>query len=157
LGGIFFNLTFPFHAIPGINRFLPALHFRNINQYLITSQVGWVTGSCFMIRKDVYEQIGGLDENIFMYVEETEYCKRTHDIGWQVWYLADEYIWHLERGSSISGNEGAILGIYKGLKYYFKKHKPGWQVNFLIWLLRIGALMRMPMAPKIYWKAFQAV
>lgn len=136
---------------------LPTLIVTNHDFYTSSHQVGWVQGSAFMIRREVYEQIGGLDENIFMYVEETEYCKRAIDAGWEIWYVADEYIYHLERGSSVSGKEGAILGTYKGLRYYFWKHKSAWQVSALVGLLKLGALVRLPRAPKIYWRAFNSV
>lgn len=157
LSSILFNLVLPFHVIPFLNRFTPALHKGYLEFYLKNQQVGWVTGSCFMIRGEVYEQIGGLDENIFMYVEETEYCKRATDEGWEVWYLADEYIWHLERGSSVSGKEGAILGVYKGLIYYFEKHHKLGKVLLAKFLLKLGALFRLPLSMKVYWKAFGSV
>jgi len=153
--GIFCQQTIPLHTIPFLNRFLPTLHATYQSYYVKSHQVGWVQGSALLIRREVYDQIGGLDENIFMYVEEVEYCKRVQNEGWQVWYLANEYIWHLERGSSVSGKKGAILGTYKGLKYYFSKHKAKWQLPILICLLKFGALFRLPLSPKVYWKAFR--
>lgn len=157
LQAVFFNLVLPFHKIPIFNAFLPALHFGNRIKYLMSHMSGWVTGACFMIRREVYEKIGGLDENIFMYVEETEYCKRVKDQGWQIWYVADDYIYHLERGSSTSGKTNAIVGVYKGLKYYFLKHKPAWQVKYLVWFLKLGAFLRMPLNMKTYLSAWKAV
>ena len=157
LTGILCNLTFPFHAIPFINHYLPALHIRYPSFYQTTKPVGWVTGSCFLIRKQLYDQIGGLDEHFFMYVEEVEYCKRAADAGWQIWYMADEYLWHLERGSSTSGKTNAIIGVYQGLKYYFQKHQPAWQLPILILFLKFGALLRLPLNPQTYWQAWKSI
>ena len=39
--------------------------------------VDWLGGAAFMVRRSVLEQLGGFDENFFMYMEETDLCKRT--------------------------------------------------------------------------------
>ncbi len=155
--GIFCQQTLPLHVVPFINRFLPTLHVVYPSYYSYSHPVGWVQGSCFLIRRAVYDQNKGLDEHIFMYVEEVEYCKRANNHGWQIWYLADPQVWHLERGSSTSGKQGAIIGTYKGLKYYFHKHHPTWQLPLLILLLKLGALLRLPLNPPTYIQAWKSI
>lgn len=150
-----FNQGLPLHNVPVLNRFLPALKVSYLGFYEQTKSVGWVSGACFMIRREVYEKIGGLDEAIFMYVEEVEMCKRTWDAGWEVWINPDIKVWHLERGSSISGKKGPILGVYKNLYHYFRKHQPSWQLPILEAILKAGALLRWPRAPEIYGEALR--
>ena len=57
-----------------------------------TIDVDWVQGSALMARRDVYAQVGGLDEGYVMYSEELDWCKRAKDAGWRVVFLADAQI-----------------------------------------------------------------
>jgi GT2 family glycosyltransferase len=56
--------------------------------------VDWVQGSALMARRDVYAQIGGLDEGYVMYSEELDWCKRAKLAGWRVVYLSEAHITH---------------------------------------------------------------
>jgi GT2 family glycosyltransferase len=121
-----------------------------------------VTGAYFLVRRKVIDDIGFLDEKFFMYVEELEYCFRAKKKGWQVFYTPASKIIHL--GGQSGTSKGAILGEYQGLKYFFAKHKPVWQMIFLRLFLKIGALLRIFLfgiikkdleARKIYAEAFR--
>lgn len=83
--------------------------------------VDWVSGASLMIRKNVYEKVKGFDENIFMYMEDMELCYNTQKNGYKVYYFPVIKIMHKERGSS--NKTYAIISIYKGLLYFYKKHK----------------------------------
>jgi GT2 family glycosyltransferase len=58
------------------------------------SEVDWVQGSAIMARREVYEQIGGLDEGYVMFSEELDWCKRAKDAGWRVTYVGTAKIIH---------------------------------------------------------------
>lgn len=64
------------------------------------TQVDWVGGASFMIRREVIEKIGLLDENYFVYYEETEYCLRAKRAGFSSWYVPSSEIIHLEGQST---------------------------------------------------------
>lgn len=155
LWSIGLNMCLPVHAIPGVNKFTPALRVIYPEYYEKEHETGYVSGACFMIRRETYEQLGGLDENIFMYVEEVEMCKRAWDEEWEVWLVPQFEVKHLERGSSVSGKKGAILGVYKNLYYYFRKHEPDWKLWALEMLLTFGAVIRLPRAWNVYWEALK--
>lgn len=101
----------------------------------------WVTGAFFLIRKKVQEQIGFLDEKFFMYVEEMEYCYRAKKAGWQVAYTPETKIIHL--GGKSGSARNAFLGEYRGLKYFYQKHKSSQQRLPLRFFLKAGALLRV--------------
>lgn len=48
--------------------------------------VSWIYGAFLMTRKSLWDQLGGLDETYFMYVEEADYCVRVHQSGFRVAY-----------------------------------------------------------------------
>ena len=88
-----------------------------------TLDVDWVQGSALMARRDIYAQIGGLDEGYIMYSEELDWCKRAKDAGWRVVFLADAHIMH--HGGKSSDQVVArrhILFQESKLRYYRKYH-----------------------------------
>lgn len=103
----------------------------------------WVTGAFFLIRQEVVKEIGLLDENFFMYAEEMEYCFRAKQKGWRVIYTPRAQIVHLGRKSSVIGSKGAILGEYKGLSYFYQKHRSPLARQILKLLLKAGAMLRI--------------
>ena len=99
----------------------------------------WVMGAAFLLRREVYEKIGGLDENIFMYMEEVEWCFRAKRAGFRVYFYPQAEIIHLGRGSSKSGKKEPILQIFRGLIYFYEKHQPSWKKEILLFLLKLKA------------------
>lgn len=59
-----------------------------------TFEVDWVQGCALVARRQVYEQIGGLDAGYIMFSEELDWCRRAKDAGWRVLYLGDATITH---------------------------------------------------------------
>jgi GT2 family glycosyltransferase len=48
--------------------------------------VEWATGGCLLIRRECFEQLGGLDESFFLYYEDVDFCRRAAAGGWGVWF-----------------------------------------------------------------------
>ncbi len=104
-----------------------------------TSGVDWVSGASLMMRRDLFESLKGFDEHFFMYVEDMELCFRVKKSGFNVYFYPDISIIHKEQGS---GNRSfAILQIYNGLLYFYKKHKSYWQYILVKTLLIIKAVI----------------
>jgi len=100
--------------------------------------VDWVSGACMMVRRDFFNKIGGFDENLFMYMEDMEFCFRVKKHGFETYFYPDLRLIHKERGS---GNKTfAILNIYKGILYFYKKHKSKIEYNLARILLGIKAV-----------------
>lgn len=102
-------------------------------------KVDWVTGGCFMIKKDIFEKAGRFDEKIFMYTEDMELCFRVNKIGYNTYLYPNISITHLSQRSS--NRTFAIVNIYKGIEYFYKKHKPLWQYYVVKLLLKSKALI----------------
>lgn len=62
--------------------------------YRKTQDVDQVMGACFMIRREVIDQVGLFDETFFIWFEEVDYCRRVAQVGLEVWYCADAEIIH---------------------------------------------------------------
>lgn len=105
-----------------------------------TRPTGWVSGTAMFIRKFTLEDIGILDEKIFMYSEDTDLCIRAKQDHYQVHINADASVTHLSHASG--SHQKAILGEYQGLIHLWKKHQPTWQLPLLKLILRWGARLR---------------
>lgn len=95
--------------------------------------VEWVNGACFFIKKELFEKAGGFDENFFMYMEDMELCYRIQKMGYKTVVCCEFVVVHKEFGSS--NRTYAISQIYKGINYFFKKHKNPVEYNVMRLLL----------------------
>ena len=60
----------------------------------------WVAGASMIVRREVFEAIGPMDEGYFMYFEEVDFCRRALDAGWPCWYVPRSRVVHLVGQSS---------------------------------------------------------
>ena len=60
----------------------------------------WVPGAALMIRREVFEKIGLLDESFFLYFEEVDFCYRAKQAGFECWYVPQSRVIHLVGQSS---------------------------------------------------------
>jgi len=81
-----------------------------------------LSGSCMMVRRPVIDQIGLLDEDIFMFGEDIDWCWRMKEAGWQVYYLPEAVIYHLHGASSRLRPIGATIDLHKGMQVFYRKH-----------------------------------
>ncbi|MBI3941601.1 MAG: glycosyltransferase family 2 protein [Chloroflexi bacterium] len=97
-------------------------------------EVDWVSGACLMVRRAAIDQVGLLDENIFMYFEDNDWCLRLRRAGWKIYYNPTVQITHLG-GQSLARNPQARRAYYQSLEYFYAKH-----YNFLSRLALKGLL-----------------
>lgn len=60
----------------------------------------WVSGASMLIRREVFDAIGLLDEGYFLYYEETDFCLRAARAGFAIWYVPESQVVHLEGAST---------------------------------------------------------
>ena len=114
---------------PSVSYYLKAYLRRPIDEYQIHEnmpfqKIDFVTGADLMISKNIYEEVGGFDENFFLYYEETDLQKRLFNLGYQNYILNSTKIIHLEGGSD-SGEKVSNFKrtvIHKSRNRFLKKH-----------------------------------
>jgi N-acetylglucosaminyl-diphospho-decaprenol L-rhamnosyltransferase len=57
--------------------------------------IDWVPGASMMIRREVFDALGGFDENYFLYFEETDFCFRARKAGFATWYVPESRVMHI--------------------------------------------------------------
>jgi GT2 family glycosyltransferase len=90
--------------------------------------VGWVAGASMMVRREVLEKIGLLDERYFMYYEEVDFCLRAARAGWPTWYVPASRIVHLVGQASGVTGEGRKLK--RRPRYWFESRHRYFRQNF---------------------------
>ena len=88
--------------------------------------VDWVQGSALLARRDVYAQIGGLDTEYVMFWEETDWCKRAKDAGWEVVYLGTAQITHHGGKSTEQVKSNLHIHFQNSKLRYFRKYHGTW-------------------------------
>jgi N-acetylglucosaminyl-diphospho-decaprenol L-rhamnosyltransferase len=61
----------------------------------VAQPTDWISGASMMIRPAVLSAVGGLDENFFLYFEETEFCHRARRAGFSTWYVPESRVMHV--------------------------------------------------------------
>jgi N-acetylglucosaminyl-diphospho-decaprenol L-rhamnosyltransferase len=113
-------------------RLLPPLA-RRYERYLAVSHadrpitVDWVIGAAMLIRRRAFDELGGLDEGFFLYMEDADFCRRCAKAGWRVVYLPAATMVHTYARLSSSGaaslrTSPARRRHYASLARYWRKH-----------------------------------
>jgi GT2 family glycosyltransferase len=83
----------------------------------------WVSGACLMVRRAAIDQVGLLDEDYFMYTEETDWCYRMKRAGWLVYYCAAARVVHWASQSSKRVPERRRGMVYRSKWLFMRKHR----------------------------------
>ena len=117
-------------------------------------KVQWLSGASLFVRREVYEKIGYMDERFFMYFEETDFCRRSHDAGFEAWYVPASRVVHLVgQASGIAVvNKPRPRYWFESRRRYLLKHlgrgraalaDAAWMAGFASWRAR-RVLQRKP-------------
>jgi N-acetylglucosaminyl-diphospho-decaprenol L-rhamnosyltransferase len=104
--------------------------------------VDWVTGACLLINRRLLDDLGGMDEDFFLYYEEVALCRSASSRGWAVEFDPGVALVHLRplQNRAISPKMRVITRHSKLL--YFRKHLPHWQFTALVGAVRWEARLR---------------
>jgi GT2 family glycosyltransferase len=90
--------------------------------YNLPQEVGHLVGAVILIRKEVLETAGFLDERFFMYYEETDWCLRMRRCGWKIYYFPEAEIAHFYDPKKSSQGIQKLIRRQSYLKYLTKHH-----------------------------------
>lgn len=108
-----------YHRIAPLRSVLePLVHGQGPND---RRSVDWVSGACLMTRKEVFDQIGMLDERFFMFCEEIDWCYRARQAGWDIQYIPDVSVIHYGGESSKHHRLRTYFALVTSSFHYFRK------------------------------------
>jgi len=84
--------------------------------------VDWLSGACFMTRRDVFEKMGGFDERFFLYWEDADYCRRVAAAGFRRVYVPALSVRHVGGRSAEFALAKAIRAFHRSAFRMYWKH-----------------------------------
>lgn len=133
-----------FYRLAGLSQLFP--HSRRFGRYNLTyldpdavAEVDAVVGAFMLVRGEVLQVVGLLDEAFFMYGEDLDWCLRIKQAGWTVLYNGRVVVIHHKRASSRQRSVQSLLAFYQAMLIFFRKHyarQTWWPMRWLI----VGAI-----------------
>ncbi len=87
----------------------------------------WVSGSCFMARREAFEELGGFDEAYFMYLEDTDLCWRAHQAGWGVGFAGTAAATHVQGVSTARHPYRMLAAHHRSALRFSVRTTSGWR------------------------------
>lgn len=86
--------------VPVLRRAFPPMYLARGD---IAAEPDWVSGAAMMVRRIAFEDVGGFDRRLFMYMEDVDICRRMREAGWRIAYEPAAQVSHAMGGSQASG------------------------------------------------------
>lgn len=114
-------------------------------QFATTRPVDWISGCAIMVRREVIEAVGPLDERFFYYWEETDWCLRAREAGWQILHVPAAKLWHKGVQRDYQPSPGVAYYNTRNRLLVMRKHgaSPGAWVHVLAQMARTFAAMSL--------------
>lgn len=110
----------------------------------LPGKIAWVVGASMIVRREVYAELGGFDPDFFLYSEETDFCLRLRERGYEIGLVEQAAVRHIG-GESESGRDPYEVWTRRcqGLHLFWEKHYPPMDVKRLLRRNRFRAGYRM--------------
>jgi N-acetylglucosaminyl-diphospho-decaprenol L-rhamnosyltransferase len=109
-------------SLLGLNRLTGRPRYGTTRDYSLPAEVDEVSGAAMLIRREVIDQVGGLDEGFAWGYEDVDYCLRARRAGWHVHYVPDARVMHHWGGTQRLAPAPITLKAIVGRRRYFEKH-----------------------------------
>ncbi|MBI4557217.1 MAG: glycosyltransferase family 2 protein [Candidatus Hydrogenedentes bacterium] len=96
--------------------------FLSYAQHWKERDVDWIVGACLIVRREAAEQVGLMDETIFLFAEEWDWCYRIKKAGWRIIYTPGPKVIHLGSASWTMSDGKRVRAILASQQYFYRKH-----------------------------------
>jgi N-acetylglucosaminyl-diphospho-decaprenol L-rhamnosyltransferase len=109
------------------------------------TEADWVSGSCFLVRRDAWEALGGFDESYFMFAEDVDLCWRAWKAGWSVAFEPAARVVHVRGASTELAPYRMIAAHHRSLLTFAHRTLAGWR-RCLLPVVALGLTVRGALA-----------
>ena len=146
-----FHFPTPLHVflyISGLYRsipHLPILKQRTLQKMASESArpVPWILGAALAFRRETFDELGGFDENFFMYFEEVDLCYRLFLQGKQIHFVPEAEIIHVGGGSTIQKRAWSHIQFFASLAQFYRKHYSWHLLTEMVFAVKAMALFNL--------------
>jgi GT2 family glycosyltransferase len=103
--------------------------------------IDWATGCCLLVRREVWQRVGLLDERYFFYYEDHDFCLRSRSDGWRIVHVPRAGILHKVARSTGEGSPRQAYLLARGSVPFYHRHTKGAH-RLLIAAYRVGSLAK---------------
>jgi N-acetylglucosaminyl-diphospho-decaprenol L-rhamnosyltransferase len=115
-------------------------------------RVDWVSGACFLARRQTWEEVQGFDESFFMYMEDVDLCWRARQHGWQVSYEPGAEVTHVQGVSTDQRAYSMIVAHHRSMLKFAVRTSKG-AGRLLLPVTAVGLVVRAALACGHKWRA----
>jgi len=101
-------------------------------QYNDVSEIFWASGACFFIKSEIFNELGGFDEDYFAHMEEIDLCWRAHNLGKKAVYTPYSKVYHVGGATLSEANSHKTYLNFRNSLFTILKNAPFNEVPFLI-------------------------
>jgi len=116
----------------------------DLGQYDDTRRIFWASGACFMVKKSVFDELGGFDGDFFAHMEEIDLNWRMYNAGYEIMYSGSSSVYHLGGGTlSYDNPHKTYLNYRNGLSMLVKNLPPENRTMVLLkrWCLDLASII----------------
>ena len=122
-----------FPGRPALNRYSLAHADYDAEQELLAG-----TAACLMVRADAFRQVGGFDEDFFMYGEDLDLCRRLREAGYGGRYVPAAHALHLKGEASRKQSRRMLVEFHRAMWTYYRKHEQARRPMPVNWAVAAG-------------------
>lgn len=151
------NIGLTIHKFPNIKiHFIESLNIKPlIKRYSLTKEqnilismekpfeVDWISGGSFMVRRSIYDDIGGFDEKFFLFGEDVDWCVRIKNSGWKIFCLPKIKIVHVGGVSTHKNYFSLVVNRYRSKLIFVKKHSNKVELLIIRIIVLLGIILRI--------------
>lgn len=123
--------------------------YRVENEAPVERTAGWLSGSCLLLRRDAFDEVGGFDPGYFMYFEDLDLGARLLAAGWYNVYVPSAVVSHA--GGHATSRDPARMAAehHRSAWRYVSRRYAGWRWLPVRAVLRVGLAMRSAIAKRV--------
>ena len=110
---------------------------------------GWLSGSCLLVRRDAFDEVGGFDPAYFMYFEDVDLGERLGRAGWQNVYVPSAAVVHTGGHATTREPSRMAAEHHRSAWTYLSRRYSGWRWAPVRWVLRGGLAARAVLARRV--------
>lgn len=113
---------------------------KDIGEFDEMREITYAPTCCMLIHNSIFEKVGMIDETIFMYYDDTDFCVRMYEAGIKLLYCPKAKLWH-KVSSSSGGQESkiTIYYMYRNQLYYMHKYRKKIKMKYRIYFMMVAA------------------
>nr|WP_208380541.1 glycosyltransferase family 2 protein [Frigoribacterium endophyticum] len=115
---------------------------RDVSASETAAEVGWLSGAFLLLRREAFEEIGGFDDDFFMYFEDVDLGRRLAEAGWSNLFVPDAVVTHVGGESTARSADAMVTAHHRSAHLYIAKTHPGALWRPVVWALGVGLRLR---------------